>query len=207
MSYSGHLFGEFYPSVKIQSMYSTAPADWAIFLKWQRINSSYKTRKIILISVLISLPVTPIQMREVYEEFGSGFWFLKQNLYIYIYIISPDDGDWHRNVQRRLYIIINSPIWIMFFCYLHIYIYIYIYTYIYETKNQESIIFNQIVRFSDFKDLGSSKWQYRLELPTLCYHPGWRLMRLRYRTCFHTLYDEKRKNIYIWDKESGKYYF
>ena len=30
----------------------------------------------------------------------------------------------------------------------------------------------------------------RLELPKLCYHPGWRLMRLGYRTCFHTLYDE-----------------
>ena len=32
----------------------------------------------------------------------------------------------------------------------------------------------------------------RLELPKLCYHPGWRLMRLGYRTCFHTLYDEKK---------------
>ena len=30
-------------------------------------------------------------------------------------------------------------------------------------------------------------------LPKLCYHPGWRLMRLGYRTCFHTLYDEKKK--------------
>ena len=42
--------------------------------------------------------------------------------------------------------------------------------------------------------------QYRLKLPKLCYHPGWRLMRLGYRTCFHTLYDEKKKNkknIYI----------
>ena len=34
--------------------------------------------------------------------------------------------------------------------------------------------------------------QYRLELPKLCYHPGWRLMRLGYRTCFHTLYDENK---------------
>ena len=34
---------------------------------------------------------------------------------------------------------------------------------------------------------------YRLELPKLCYHPGWRLMRLGYRTCFHTLYDKKKK--------------
>ena len=25
-----------------------------------------------------------------------------------------------------------------------------------------------------------------------CYHPGWRLMRLGCRTCFHTLYDEKK---------------
>ena len=33
-----------------------------------------------------------------------------------------------------------------------------------------------------------------VELPKLCYHPGWRLMRLGYRTCFHTLYDEKKKN-------------
>ena len=32
-----------------------------------------------------------------------------------------------------------------------------------------------------------------LELPKLCYHPGWRLMRLGYRTCFHTLYDENKK--------------
>ena len=36
----------------------------------------------------------------------------------------------------------------------------------------------------------------RLELLKLCYHPGWRLMRLGYRTCFHMLYDEKKK-IYI----------
>ena len=26
----------------------------------------------------------------------------------------------------------------------------------------------------------------------MCYHPGWQLMRLGYRTCFHTLYDEKK---------------
>ena len=35
---------------------------------------------------------------------------------------SPDDGYWNRNIQYQLYIIINSPIWIMFFCYLHLYI-------------------------------------------------------------------------------------
>ena len=31
------------------------------------------------------------------------------------------------------------------------------------------------------------------------HHPGWRLMKAGYRTCFHTLYDEKkyiRLNIY-----------
>ena len=33
--------------------------------------------------------------------------------------------------------------------------------------------------------------QCRLEQPKLCYHPGWRLMRTGYHTCFHTLYDEK----------------
>ena len=37
----------------------------------------------------------------------------------------------------------------------------------------------------------------RLELPKLCYHPSWRLMRLGYRTGFHTLYDEK-KYVYIY---------
>ena len=32
-----------------------------------------------------------------------------------------------------------------------------------------------------------------------CYHPGWQLMSLGYRTCFHTLYDEIKKNdIYIY---------
>ena len=36
------------------------------------------------------------------------------------------------------------------------------------------------------------RWQYRLELPKLCYHPGWQLMRAGYRTCYHTLYDEKK---------------
>ena len=30
------------------------------------------------------------------------------------------------------------------------------------------------------------------QIPKLCYHPGWRLMRIGYRTCFHTLYDEKK---------------
>ena len=38
----------------------------------------------------------------------------------------------------------------------------------------------------------------RLELPKLCYHPGWRLMRLGYRTCFHTLYDEKLNTKTLW---------
>ena len=33
---------------------------------------------------------------------------------------SLGDGYRNRNVQRRLYIIINSSIWIMFFCFLHI---------------------------------------------------------------------------------------
>ena len=42
-------------------------------------------------------------------------------------------------------------------------------------------------------------------LPKLCYQPGWRLMRLGYRTCFHTLYDEnknklKKKKIYTNEK-------
>ena len=32
---------------------------------------------------------------------------------------SPEDGYWNRNVERWLYIIINSPICIVFFCYLH----------------------------------------------------------------------------------------
>ena len=39
-------------------------------------------------------------------------------------------------------------------------------------------------------------WQYRLELSKLCYHSRWWLMRAGYRTCFHTLYDEK-KCLYI----------
>ena len=41
-----------------------------------------------------------------------------------------------------------------------------------------------------------------LELPKLCYHPFWRLMRLGYRTCFHTLYDEKEE-IYIYISSSS----
>ena len=35
------------------------------------------------------------------------------------------------------------------------------------------------------------KWQK-------CYHPGWQLTRTEYRTCFHTLSDEKKKYIYIY---------
>ena len=31
MSYPGHSFREFYPSAEKQSVYSTAPADWAIY--------------------------------------------------------------------------------------------------------------------------------------------------------------------------------
>ena len=53
-------------------------------------------------------------------------------------------------------------------------VYIYIYIYIYSVVLE---------------------WQYRLELLKLCYHPGWRLMRTEYRTCFH-MYDEKLKYIY-----------
>ena len=32
VSYPGHSLGEFYPFVEMKSVYSTAPADWAIFL-------------------------------------------------------------------------------------------------------------------------------------------------------------------------------
>ena len=32
VSYQGHLLGEFYPSAEIQSMYSAAQADWAIYV-------------------------------------------------------------------------------------------------------------------------------------------------------------------------------
>ena len=39
----------------------------------------------------------------------------------------------------------------------------------------------------------------------LCYHPGWRLMRLGYRTCFPTLYDEK-KYIYAKREKRGDRY-
>ena len=39
---------------------------------------------------------------------------------------SPDDGYWNRNVNFDFTSYLNSPIWIMFFCYLCIYIYIYI---------------------------------------------------------------------------------
>ena len=37
-----------------------------------------------------------------------------------------------------------------------------------------------------------------IELPKLCYHPRWRLMRLGYRTCFHTLYDENLNTKTLW---------
>ena len=53
----------------------------------------------------------------------------------------------------------------------HTHTYIYIYIYIYNKEEE-------------------SPWQYRLEQPKLCYHPGWRLMRAGYHTCFHTWYDE-----------------
>ena len=65
------------------------------------------------------------------------FWYL-----------NPDDGYWNQNVQRRLYIIINSPIWIIYiflclrtvgfwsrftfiYSYICIFIYLYIFLYIY----------------------------------------------------------------------------
>ena len=44
---------------------------------------------------------------------------------------SPDDGYWNQNIQHRLYITINSLIWIMFFCYLHTVRFWSIFTFIY----------------------------------------------------------------------------
>ena len=49
------------------------------------------------------------------------------------------------------------------------YIYIHIYIYIYIEREREGV----------------------------SNHPGWRLMRLGYRTCFHTLYEEKKIYTYI----------
>ena len=55
------------------------------------------------------------------------------------------------------------------YIYYIIYIYTYIYVYIYYMSNRNCVI-----------------------------TPGWRLMRLGYRTCFHTLYDEKKYYIHIY---------
>ena len=45
VSYSGHSFGKgFYPSAEVQSVYSTAPADWATY-GWEKvIPGRYKNR-------------------------------------------------------------------------------------------------------------------------------------------------------------------
>ena len=53
-----------------------------------------------------------------------------------------------------------------------------------------------------FNTLSKAKYKYpmnyiikRQKYIMLCsYHPDWWLMRLGYRTCFHTLYDEKKKS-------------
>ena len=53
---------------------------------------------------------------------------------------SPDDGYWNRNVQHRLYIIKNSPIWIMFFCYLHTVRFWSIFTFILSFRKNKYLI-------------------------------------------------------------------
>ena len=40
--------------------------------------------------------------------------------------------------------------------------------------------------------------QTQITLMILCYHPVWRLMRLGYRMCFHTLYDENLNTKTLW---------
>ena len=43
-------------------------------------------------------------------------------------------------------------------------------------------------------------WKKIIELPKLCYQPGWRLMGTGYRTCFQTLCNEK---IHIYMEENN----
>ena len=88
----------------------------------------------------------------------------------------------------------HSYTWFFIYIYIYIYIYICIYIYIYiiplKILPPDRVSFKYPIRWQ--KLLGSARsGSTRLELPKLCYHPGWRLMRLGYRTCFHTLYDEK----------------
>ena len=67
---------------------------------------------------------------------------------------SPDDGYWNRNVQCWLYIIINSPIWIMFFCYLHTVGFWSIFTFILSfRKNKYQIYSYTTSNTDDFKTI------------------------------------------------------
>ena len=70
---------------------------------------------------------------------------------------------------------------------------IWIYLYVFQPGYRSSISGRVLLFFFFF---------IRLELPKLCYHPGWRLMWLGYRTCFHTLYDEKKISAYF-NRETG----
>ena len=71
-----------------------------------------------------------------------------------------------------------------------------------SASNSMNIEFDEIKQFRMIYTffLSYNVWKH-VRYPSLIsrhphsYHPGWRLMRLGYRTCFHTLYDE---NIYIY---------
>ena len=63
-----------------------------------------------------------------FEKFSVDFILFLFWHYELFWYPSLNDSYWNRNVQRRLHIIINSPIWIVLLLSLYIYIYIYIYT-------------------------------------------------------------------------------
>ena len=83
---------------------------------------------------------------------------------------------------------------------LYVYIYIYIFFFFFHHTMCESMCDTLASSAANQGDNTVSVAQGGTATPgaTEEWQPGWRLMRLGYRTYFHTLYDEKKKNIYIY---------
>ena len=105
-------------------------------------------------------------------------------IYMYVYIY----------VYICMYIYMYVYIYVCMYIYIYVYIYMYIYIYIYVCIYICIYMYVYIYVCIYICIYICTALSYRNCVIT----PGWRLMRTWYRTCFHTLYDEKNKCIYIY---------
>ena len=105
VSYPGHSLGEFYPSVEMQSVYSTSPAD---FKNCEELDKNSWT---------LSLPLSLSLYIYMYRGCGSKIWNIFKTFFFSLICPSFENDSINLNFHDRLYYSSTfslkfSPIWV-----------------------------------------------------------------------------------------------